>query len=140
MIQFLKMLREGEIKRRSLPFLIVVVSLPLLFLAVRQGESHQHQDGAQTQGVSVKSQNNEFNPNSYMITNDAAWRDNHDDILENGSGGKISKINRIWFWVGRKPSLKGQQETVSIRGIPLFQKCLMKTLMMPFPLFTIAVY
>ena len=48
-----------------------------------------------------------FNPNSTLITNNVPWRDNNGNLLENGRGGKISKIGRNWYWIGSQPSKKG---------------------------------
>jgi len=49
---------------------------------------------------------NPYNPNSTRIRNDVQWRDNNGDLLNVGRGGKITKIDGIYYWVGNKPAGK----------------------------------
>ena len=44
---------------------------------------------------------------SKTITNDVEWKDNNGNILETGRGGKISKIDGVWYWIGHQPSPSG---------------------------------
>jgi len=53
-----------------------------------------------------------FNIWSKTITNDVVWKDNDGKLLDVSRGGKISYIDGIFWWVGRKPS---SSSNVSIR-------------------------
>ena len=44
-----------------------------------------------------------YNLWSKNINNDVEWKDNNGNLLDVSRGGKISKIDGIFWWVGTKP-------------------------------------
>jgi len=48
-----------------------------------------------------------YHLSSKTITNDVEWKDKNGNILETGRGGKISKIDGVWYWIGHQPSPSG---------------------------------
>ena len=55
-----------------------------------------------------------FDPNSSTITNNIEWKDNNGNPLKNGRGGKIARIDGVWYWVGSEPVFESSGERVSI--------------------------
>ena len=53
---------------------------------------------------------NTHDPSSSIIKNNVQWRDQNGDIMEIGRGGKITKIEDAYYWVGHNPAPKGLLE------------------------------
>jgi len=47
---------------------------------------------------------NEHDPTSTRITNDVKWFDENNNEIAAGYGGKITKLNGVWYWVGTPPT------------------------------------
>ena len=48
-----------------------------------------------------------FDPKSTTITNNVQWKDNNENPLQIGRGGKLAKISGVWYWIGSQSSTKG---------------------------------
>jgi len=44
-----------------------------------------------------------YDKSSKNINNDVEWKDNNGNLLDVSRGGKISKIDGVFWWVGTKP-------------------------------------
>lgn len=51
-----------------------------------------------------RTSDNPFDVSSTTITNNVPWKDNNGRILETGRGGKISRFDGYWWWVGSQPA------------------------------------
>jgi len=56
-----------------------------------------------------------YDADSTVITNDVVWSDDNKNPIYSNYGGKISKLDDAWYWVGSQPLSSGVSLNASLQ-------------------------